>query len=214
MVVYRSHLKDPLSMGQLKVRYLYHYRSNLYNIDYGHYRQKKRQMEHICRSRHITAQRQGSGIAHKHLGLIGIKEQEAQKAAEYRSRYHRYRRCCLSSQYGRSNHKEQCYSRSNRRRKSVQTVCKIRARIGSKYGKKQYRQPQYPGIQFLFGKWHYHIKIDILIPDQKPRKKCRNDKLQRKLLPCRQPLRTLKHDLDKIIYKAYKPKRHYQYHHR
>ena len=81
MMVNRRHLEETFSSGLLEISDLNDNGKNLDEVNQTHHQNDPGHTEHIGRTCHETAQCQRTGVTHKYLGRMHIKEQEAQKCA-------------------------------------------------------------------------------------------------------------------------------------
>ena len=119
----RRHFKETLSTCLFKISHLDDNRKDLDQIDQTNNQDDPGHAEHIGRACHKTAQSQRSGISHKYLCRMHIKQQKAQKCSCHS--------CChrlnAASENQRSDRKEDSYHSRHTGSQTIQTIGKIHA---------------------------------------------------------------------------------------
>ena len=85
-MVQRSHFKDALAVAELEIGHLNDIAEGFGNIDDAHQNQNQGHIQGIGQAAHRAAQKQRTGVAHKHLGGMEVIDQEAKQTAHQRRR--------------------------------------------------------------------------------------------------------------------------------
>jgi len=145
MMVDRRHLENSFSVCCLEIGYLDHNGQYLNKVDQSHQDNKQRHLHGISHTSHKTAQCQRTGVSHKYLGRIYIKQKEAHKAA-----YNRTGNRLHTTVHSKGNNsKKYCNNQGNTGSQSVKSVGKVYSVYCTDNRKKQYRNRKPSQIQIM-----------------------------------------------------------------
>ena len=168
-------------------------------VDQSDQDDKQRHLHGISHTSHKATQCQRTGVSHKYLGRIYIKQKKSHQTADNCTgdRFH-------TTVHSKGNHrKEYCHDQGNTGSQSVKSIRKIDSVYCTDHRKEQYRNRKPSQVQIMSApKRDLHSQGYVgIIYKIKSKYSCHND-LQCHFLPWQKSVRTLQNYLQIIIQKS------------